>query len=278
MAAKTFLCYGIPVTNESLMYATMAYADLQGPFRFIRLVQQRIRAGTLQAANAAAVASMSAELWDLVRHQVTDLELGAAERRFLRKHSCNHYCFDDCGCRRHSRPAKDWAEMLNREECFRIEYDGFESPDLIKQCRRLLRVYRLDMPSKRVLRTTELTFPDKGAGDPASAAFIALPPASTADAIDAADHVSYDGPATNDDNLYFNDVIWSLALDKPADADLRFRKLLRDMHLTPLIVRDGTIVNTIAARSGRQRTYEKISAAEVQPQWQLFTTVTCDWF
>ncbi|GAA5884778.1 hypothetical protein JCM3774_003814 [Rhodotorula dairenensis] len=278
MAAKTFLCYGIPVTNESLTYATMAYADLQGPFRFIRLVQQRIRAGTLRTVQHSVLALFPVELWDLVRHQVTDLELRAAERRFLREH-CG-YCLGDCACRRDSRPVKDWAELLGRGFCIESveEYDGFESPDLIKQSRRLLRDYGLDMPSKRVLKATELTLPDKGAGDPASAAFIALPPASTADAIDAADHVSYEEPTVNGDGLYFYDGIWSLALDKPADADLRFRKLLRDMHLTPLIVRDGTIGNTIAAGSGRKRTYEKISAAEVQPQWQLFTMVQWEWF
>jgi hypothetical protein len=38
MASKTYFCYGMPVTNESITLATMAYEKLEGPFRFIRLV------------------------------------------------------------------------------------------------------------------------------------------------------------------------------------------------------------------------------------------------
>lgn len=36
MAAKTYFGDGIPVTNESLTYATMEFQQLEGLFRFIR--------------------------------------------------------------------------------------------------------------------------------------------------------------------------------------------------------------------------------------------------
>ena len=76
---------------------------------------------------------------------------------------------------------------------------------------------------------------------------------------------------------YHNDGIWPVSLDKPADADQRFRHLLRDLHLTPLKVSDGSIGIARATDTAGTRTHEKISAAEVQPQWHLFTTVEWDW-
>ncbi|GAA5979772.1 hypothetical protein JCM10908_003039 [Rhodotorula pacifica] len=80
VAAQTYLCYGIPVTNESLTYASHAYDKLDGPFRFIQLVQKRIREGRLQAQGNRAVTYLPAEIWDLVRHKIVDLELRKAER------------------------------------------------------------------------------------------------------------------------------------------------------------------------------------------------------
>jgi hypothetical protein len=85
---KTYLCYGIPVTNESLTYATLAYQRLEGPFRFTRLVQKRRREGTLQTSPTSAVGSLPVELWDLVRYKLTDLELSATKRKFMIDHAC----------------------------------------------------------------------------------------------------------------------------------------------------------------------------------------------
>lgn len=82
MGAKTYFCYGVPVTNTSLTYATMAFEHLEEPFRFIRLVQKRISEGTLHTRSpTSAFRSLPIELWDLVQQKVTDIELGAAERR-----------------------------------------------------------------------------------------------------------------------------------------------------------------------------------------------------
>ena len=126
MASKTLFCYGIPVTNESLTFATMAYERLDGPFRFIRLVQKRIREGTLQTAQTSAVALFPTEIWDLVRHKVTDLELDAAERTFLDRHGCEHGS-DACGCDCDACPATKWADVLDCCVCLEdmIEYHGF---------------------------------------------------------------------------------------------------------------------------------------------------------
>lgn len=44
----------------------------------------------------------------------------------------------------------------------------------------------------------------------------------------------------------------------------------------PLEVRDGTIGVSQAAGLDRQRFYAKISLDQVQPKWDIFTTVECD--
>ncbi|KWU44662.1 hypothetical protein RHOSPDRAFT_33741 [Rhodotorula sp. JG-1b] len=127
MTTKTYLCYDIPVTNESLTYASMAYPELKGPFRFIRLVQWRTGEGTLQTEQSSTVGSIPIELWDLVRHKVTDVELDAAERKFLERHACSH-CVKPhgCGCCG-AVPATEGANLLLCDSCKEnmIRYDDF---------------------------------------------------------------------------------------------------------------------------------------------------------
>lgn len=113
-------------------------------------------------------------------------------------------------------------------------------------------------------------------GDPNSVAFIALSLTSDSDKIDADDHASCEQPEVDEDDLCRHDGIWSLSFTKPANADLRFRRLLRDLHLTPLRVSDGTLGIGKTASTGRERTYKRIGADEVRPKWRLFTTVVCD--
>lgn len=111
MAFQIYFCYGISVINESLAYATMAYEQLGGPFRFIRLAQRRIAEGTLQTEQNSTVGSIPIELWNLVRHKLTDLELDAAEREFLKRYACRH-CIGPhgCGCCG-AVPATEWADL-----------------------------------------------------------------------------------------------------------------------------------------------------------------------
>lgn len=114
-------------------------------------------------------------------------------------------------------------------------------------------------------------------GDPSTVAFIALSPTLRTDEIDAEDHVSYEQPKVDNMNNEYNDGIWPVSLDKPGDADQRFRRLLRDLHLTPLTVSDETIGIARATDPTHGRTYEEVSTDQVRPKWHLFTTVECDW-
>ena len=146
-------------------------------------------------------------------------------------------------------------------------------------CRVLLHDYGLDMPSTRMLKSSQPDGWRPASGDPDSvASFVAVSPSSPADSIDAEEHASCEHPQVDDMDNYHNDGIWPISLDKPANADQRFHHLLRDLHLTPLKVSDGTIGIARATDPTRKRTYEKVRADEVKPQWHLFTTVECDWY
>ncbi|GAA5979746.1 hypothetical protein JCM10908_003029 [Rhodotorula pacifica] len=280
MAAQTYLCYGIAVTNESLTYATMAHEKLDGPLRFIQLVQNRIREGRLQAKYRQAVAYLPIEIWDLVRHKVVDLELRIAERNFVNSYACDGQRDCDCCILRSIHPPPNWTE-LTRTECERCflniyEYQGFQDDRLSKKCRTLLKRYQLDMPSTTVIQSVNPDFAGDPNGDPDAIAFIALPSSPIID-INSKDHPSYEQPPVDQSDQYRNDGIWNISLEVPPRADERFRRLLHDLHLQPLQVEAGTIGLARAMDAARKCSYKKISTGEAKPRWQLFTTVVRDW-
>ncbi|GAA5979743.1 hypothetical protein JCM10908_003028 [Rhodotorula pacifica] len=264
MAAQTYLCYGIAVTNESLTYATMAYEKLDGPLRFIQLVQNRLRQGRLQARDRQTVTYVPIEVWDLVRHKVVDLELRTAERKLVDEYTCDECSYEDSAFER----PETWSD-LTKCPAYNERYSGFQSPQLKEK-------YQLDMPSTEVLHSIEPRFATVPQSDPDSIAFIALP-SSPITEIDDKDHPSYKEPRITTTEQYHNDGIWNISLELPSRADERFRRLLRDLHLQPVQVDDGTIGLARATGSTRKRSYKKISAGEAKPRWQLFTTVVCDW-
>lgn len=147
----------------------------------------------------------------------------------------------------------------------------------LQMCRILMHHYGLDLPSTRTLKSSEPDGWRLANRDPDSVAFVVVSPSSSRDSIDAQEHTSYKEPQVDETANYENDGVWTVSLDKPADADQRFRHLLRDLHLAPLKVSDGTIGIARADDPESKRTYKKIGADEVQPQWYLFTTVQCDW-
>jgi hypothetical protein len=113
-------------------------------------------------------------------------------------------------------------------------------------------------------------------GDPDSVAFVAVSPLSPPDSAEAEDHVSYEEPGVDEEDFFRNDGIWPISFKKPADANQRFRRLLRDWHLAPLKVGDGTIGIARDTNPDRERTYKRIDADNVKPRWHLFTNVQCE--
>lgn len=116
---------------------------------------------------------------------------------------------------------------------------------------------------------------------PESLVTIALLPSEVTSAASAVEQPSYPTPSVSDDKL-FNDAVWNVSFDLPANADERFRALVRDYHLDVVDVHDGTLAlaGVGAANAGPEtaRQVEPVkSIREIQPRWKLFTTVVCDW-
>ncbi|GAA5829012.1 hypothetical protein JCM11251_004097 [Rhodosporidiobolus azoricus] len=82
------LLYGQAVRTSSLLFAADAFPHLEPVFRFIDLVSLRLRRGRLEARaeggeDHLAVEKVPAEVWELVRDKVVDLELEEAEQVFV---------------------------------------------------------------------------------------------------------------------------------------------------------------------------------------------------
>lgn len=152
MPGDITLCFGLAVANDSLTFATMAYEKLKGPFRFVELVQSRVRRGNLQAEQGRAVARLPNELWEMIRHKVTEIELEAAERTFVAKNACDNYnnSASNRDTEKPSIAARSWRTMFATHACWEClySYPGFFDPALaIVRCfatSSIFPVFRLD--------------------------------------------------------------------------------------------------------------------------------------
>lgn len=120
MTQSTYLCYCIGVTHESLYYATKAYEPLQDPLRFIRLVQQRLARRTLSCQKGDAFVRLPVEIWELIKHELVDLELERARADMaarIKEHPCEEQ--DESGC-----GAVDWHTV--RDGCVAADELGYD--------------------------------------------------------------------------------------------------------------------------------------------------------
>ena len=88
----------------------------------------------MRTAQPSAVRSIPVEIWDLVRHKVTDLELRAAECEFLETRACD-YCWQTFGRDCSVRPVFKWADLLQCNTCDKkiSSWEGFDgNPTLTK--------------------------------------------------------------------------------------------------------------------------------------------------
>ncbi|POY76027.1 hypothetical protein BMF94_0750 [Rhodotorula taiwanensis] len=271
MASSTYLSYCITVTNESLLYATEAHAGLDGPFRFFRLVQQRIAHGTLACSAPSPVSRIPTEVWELIQHKLVDKELRRAERVWISKLICDYLWKNEDGC-------DSCVDVL-------MEQKGTADPETAQACRAILAKYGLCMPSLQFLQDPvdhkATDSPASPCSKPESLVIIALPPFGVTSAASADEQPSYPTPSVSYDK-YFNDAVWNVSFDLPACADDCFRALVRDYHLDVVAVHDGTLAlaGTRAEKAGAEssRQVESVkSVRAIQPRWKLFTTVVCDW-
>jgi hypothetical protein len=136
----------------------------------------------------------------------------------------------------------------------------------------MLRDYNLDLPTTWIF-PQDITESRRADGDPTAAAILALPRNPAPVDVDPYDQLSCYLPEVSEDEPYA-DGLWNISLETPAGASERFRKLVNDLHLVPLVINDGTI--GLPHKSKNKRMYKEVNARQVKPRWMLFTTVFFD--
>lgn len=83
--------------------------------------------------------------------------------------------------------------------------------------------------------------------------------------------------------MVWNDAIMDVNFAVPPRADDQFRALVRDFHLVPVDTLDGTLELAGVSASPPEnaekpkRKVIPLKAADLRPNWKLFTTAEWDW-
>ncbi|GAA5849872.1 hypothetical protein JCM9279_002449 [Rhodotorula babjevae] len=279
--SNAYLAYGITVTTESLLYAVAAWPRLQGPFAFLDLVSLRKRQGTLAARHSRptsqGVQTVPVEVWDVVRHKVVDLELRAAEVEHVESLMCE-WCSEEGLL----AETCTWLKLTERcEGTGWLEFSGLEDENKQQAARNLVAAFRLALPTHVPIRHLQPgeNLPMWPYCDPNTATLISVPAPRTAGNDAFALRASCGGDV-EDDGQFVVDV----SFEVPAGAELRFRRLVSTMHLEPVDISDGVIVNdgTSAAQGVKdfrlgQRRFDRIPLEELRPRWKLVTMAQTVW-
>ncbi|GAA5827610.1 hypothetical protein JCM11251_001756 [Rhodosporidiobolus azoricus] len=75
--------FGVFVRAIDLVYAVDAWGTLEPTFRGIDLVKSRRTKGTLATEVQSSICDVPSEVWDMVRYQLTGIEVAAAKKRLF---------------------------------------------------------------------------------------------------------------------------------------------------------------------------------------------------
>ncbi|BGP05317.1 hypothetical protein JCM10049v2_001122 [Rhodotorula toruloides] len=259
--AVTCLSYCIAVTTKSLLFAADAQSTLEPTLRFLDLVSLRIRRGTLHidgegAASTSAMSRVPAEVWDVVRYELIDIDMRRAGQRLAKGWLCDS-CIDFVPGSQlvwdNSRPACDACCDLKADFA---GINGYKRASLIQRV--LLHPLGFCLPTPypvRVNTSHDISEPPLKT-DSRTATFIAIKAA-----------------LGDRDEQQVLDV----SPQVPNDATRRFEMLVTRYHLQPVQVTDGTISHTDTTKAeqyatlGQGRRVFRLTTA-VRPRWKLFST------
>lgn len=121
---------------------------------------------------------------------------------------------------------------------------------------------------------------DTASNCPDSIAIIALPADHEKNLVNTTDYTAHAVLEVHDYRI-FDDAVRNVSFDVPADADLRFRALLRDFHLDTVEINDGEVrvagVSSSPLASRSERMYARVRPEQLCPRWKLFSTAFADW-
>ncbi|BGP37397.1 hypothetical protein JCM10450v2_001307 [Rhodotorula kratochvilovae] len=280
--SKSYLAYGITIATESLLYGVKAWPKLQGPLAFLRLVQLRRSKGALRASQAmtggpSVIESVPSEVWDIMRHKVVDLELRDAEVEHVRSLVCTE-------CVPVLDPNTTWSRVA--QLCRHVWYmcEGLNSGKLEGVADDLLKVYGLVVPTYMPILAKGPPYASAGGftkawSDPNTATVIALPAHACTGGRELGLYVQCGGPEYDDQQ-----AIVDVSHQVPRDTTARFRRLVSDLHLQPVIITDGVLANAEThAVEGKaklrldEREYKEIPLDEVKPGWKFITMADSAW-
>ncbi|BGP29404.1 hypothetical protein JCM10296v2_001143 [Rhodotorula toruloides] len=218
--AVTCLSYCIAVTTKSLLFAAEAYPTLESTLRFLDLVSLRVRRGSLQirstaAASAPAIGRLPLELWDLLRHELVELELLQAERRIAWQLKCT-YC-------QATSASKKLRWLFPQKEA------------LCEACSDLERSFEgILSPSYKLEEYAPMLYADSR-----TATFVALTPAWTGSKQNALEQACDAGNYDYADEQSVVDVSFRI----PPRANERFKALVKRYHIRPVQISDGILAH-----------------------------------
>ncbi|GAA5885035.1 hypothetical protein JCM6882_007204 [Rhodosporidiobolus microsporus] len=279
----TSLLYGQAVRTSSLLFAADASPRLEPVFRFVDLVDLRLRRGEMDArgeeeGEQLAVGRVPAEVWELVRDKVVDVELGRAEKQFVKgmygtRRSWNWVLekWDD-----------GWWDVIEAVE------DTFQSPTDLGKSKAavdlLLSAHALASPPDDLflLKEDPVTW-----ANPRSATFVTIPHPSLIDFRTSTLEARCGGDYPNEHA--FADVSFSV----PPNVRQRFVSFIRLFHLEALQI-DNQRPPSISEASptlppppkyphygpspDRPRfKFVPLELREVSPGWKLHTTCSGCW-
>lgn len=119
--------------------------------------------------------------------------------------------------------------------------------------------------------------------DPDTALFVVLPPKlsktnpRTSPSTITSECGEYNGPAGQN--------IFDVSLEVPKNAEHRFSRLMRLLHVVPVDVSDGTLAHSCAGNAGisdaelslKSRRFKVLDLKEVKPFWKLFLVTETSW-
>lgn len=104
--------YGVFVRSSDLLYAAMAWENLQAPLLVLDMIGARRTSGTLKISGRSRIIDVPIEVWDLVKRELVKLELCDARTTFVQELLCG-----DCWREGGSRAPLDLYELIDCDSC-----------------------------------------------------------------------------------------------------------------------------------------------------------------
>ncbi|GAA6006164.1 hypothetical protein JCM10207_000547 [Rhodosporidiobolus poonsookiae] len=267
--ATASLSYSLLVRSATLDFAAQAWPPLKRTLPFFHQTAFRLRTGFLHTSSprreghTPAVERVPVEIWEMIKHELIDLEAAAAEAKLVRRYtSC---CCDECQFER--APLTTWEELVSyhaeNDPPWLVEdmldwTNNWWVDERLELCTELLSAFGLALAHTQPIRSPDSQF-DLGE----SGTSITLSPRTPRGSTSSLNS----GPHCGADSQPDGDSIFDLAFDLPTDADIRLMRFVKLFRLEVLRVELKQGSNGAATKE-----LKAVKLSEIKPEWRLFST------